>query len=264
MHGFSGPIHVSDGGYRAARPAKDFISAATQVGFPEIRDLQDLKSVGGVGYWLRTVSKDGKRQDTAHRYLHPLLGDGQHPNLHVLVETLVNRVLFNDSKQACGIEYLPNPAFQAQSANIPQNHRVVIKARRLVIVASGAFGSPLLLERSGVGNWEVLQKASVPLIADVPGVGENYQDHNLALWPYMTNLEPHETNDALLSGRWCRDDLLSLGHPMRGWNAIDVAAKVRPTESEVAELGPEFKAAWDKDFRDEPGKPMVLFDLINR
>lgn len=52
---------------------------------------------------------------------------------------------------------------------------MIIKARRLVVVSGGALGSPLILERSGIGSPNVLQSASIPLLVDLPGVGENYQ-----------------------------------------------------------------------------------------
>ena len=68
---------------------QDLIRAASKIGYPEIQDLQDLDSNNGFGTWMRNVSPDGKRQDTAHTYLHPLLQDGKHPNLQVLVETKV-------------------------------------------------------------------------------------------------------------------------------------------------------------------------------
>lgn len=95
-----------------------------------------------------------------------------------------------------------------------------IKARKLVVVTAGALGTPQILERSGVGNPELLKKLDIPVIADVPGVGENYQDHHLLLYPYKSNLDPEETLDGILSGR--KDFVKALGEkdPMLGWNGI--------------------------------------------
>lgn len=52
---------------------------------------------------------------------------------------------------------------------------VIIKANKLVVVSAGAFGSPSILERSGIGAPSVLEKNNVPVLVDLPGVGENYQ-----------------------------------------------------------------------------------------
>lgn len=109
---------------------------------------------------------DGRRQDVGHRYLHPLLQSGGHQNLHVLVKNQVLRILFND-KRAVGVEYRPKV-----SGN---NTTKTVSARKLVVASAGSFGSPLLLERSGIGNPEVLEKAGVPVTESLPGVGGNFQ-----------------------------------------------------------------------------------------
>ncbi|TVY81687.1 Alcohol oxidase, partial [Lachnellula suecica] len=262
VHGYDGPVHISDGGYRAVRPERDFITAAAKVGYPEIKDLQDLESNNGFSRWMRTVSKDGKRQDTAHTYLHPLLQDGEHPNLHVLVESRVVRVLFDEQKRACGVEYTPNPDFQPEINNTP-HPKSIIKARTLVVVSCGACGTPSILERSGIGSAEVLRKASVPLVVDLPGVGQNYQDHHLMFIPYRTSLQPHETNDALLSGRLNRDAAIAANDPILRWNAVDVGSKIRPTDAEATALGKEFEDVWNRDFKNRPERPLMLMALAN-
>jgi alcohol oxidase len=112
-HGHDGPIHVSDGGFRGKYAEDEFMKAAQEVGYPEIEDLQTLDNNNGVQRWQRYVSPDGKRQDTAHRYIHPKLEGGKHSNLHVLVESKVVKVIFDENKRAVGVEYTPNPEFQA-------------------------------------------------------------------------------------------------------------------------------------------------------
>lgn len=120
---------------------------------------------------LRYVGPDGKRQDVAHAYIHPKLQSGNFPNLHVLLETDVERVLFDDNKKAVGVVFRPNPDFQPGTE---QASLRTVKARKQVVLSAGALGTPLVLERSGVGSPEVLAGAGVPLVAPVPGVGENY------------------------------------------------------------------------------------------
>lgn len=261
-HGYDGPVNVSDGGYREKYIEDEFINAAKQVGYPEIEDLQDLDSNNGIQRWQRYVSPDGKRQDTAHTYLHPKLEDGKHSNLHVLVESKVVRVLFDDNKHAVGVEYTPNPEFQAV-IGLTAHPVKSVKARKLVVVTCGACGTPPVLERSGLGDKLILERAGVPVVEELPGVGKDYQDHHLLLYPYKTSLKPGQTIDGILGGRVDATELVVNKDKILGWNAIDISSKLRPTEEEVAELGPEFKAAWDRDFKDAPNRPLILCGLIS-
>jgi len=251
-HGYSGPINVSRGTYLASISEGDWITAAEKVGFPEIEDLQSLDDCGGFQRWQRYISLDGKRQDTAHCYIHPKLEQGdKYPNLHVLVEAKVVRVILDDNKRAVGVEYIGSTA------------KNTVKARKLVVVSCGACGTPSVLERSGIGSPEVLKKAGVPVVVDLPGVGHDYQDHNLVLPPYRTNLPVDQTIDSILSGRVDATDLIAKNDKIIGWNGIDISAKLRPTEEEVDALGPEFRAAWDRDFKNTPNRPIMLMALIS-
>lgn len=264
VHGTDGPIKVSNGTFRASVSEDDFIEAAQKVGFPEIEDLHNLDANNGIQRWLRYVCPDGKRQDTAHTYLHPKLQDSKaYPNLHVLVEAKVIRVLVDDSKRAVGVEYTPNPEFQATGVSLTQHPKQVVKARKLVIVSCGACGTPPILERSGVGDPKILQRAGVPVVVDLPGVGHAYQDHHLSLLPYKTNLGPNDTIDGILSGRTDPEALVKQNDKILGWNAIDISSKLRPTDDEAAALGPEFKAAWDRDFSGNPNRPLMLMGLVS-
>jgi alcohol oxidase len=203
--------------------------------YKEIIDLQDLDANGGFSKWHRYVSPDGKRQDAAHRYVHPLLQDGQHPNLHLLIESKVLRVVFDESSppKAIGIEYIPNPAHQPETGlSKPADAPVAktVKAKKLIVVTAGALGTPQILERSGVGNPEILKKLDIPVVSDVPGVGENYQDHHLLLYPYRSSLDEGETLDCILSGRKDFVKALTEKDPMLGWNGIG-----KPTSSPLFE-----------------------------
>lgn len=142
-----------------------------QLGWPELRDNNTLDDINGSMRALRYVNPDGKREDVAHAYIHPKLQSGKFPNLHVLVETDVERILFDDNKKAVGVTFRPNPDFQPGTEQGPLK---TVKARKQVVLSAGALGTPLILERSGVGSPEVLARAGVPLVAPVPGVGENY------------------------------------------------------------------------------------------
>ncbi|KAH7065812.1 GMC oxidoreductase-domain-containing protein [Paraphoma chrysanthemicola] len=243
-HGYDGPINISDGGFRAKDAEDDFMKASAETGYAEIEDLQNLDNNDGFQRWQRYVSPDGKRQDTAHRYLHPKLEDGQHKNLHVLVESKVDRVIFDDNKRAVGVEYTPNPEFQAV-IGLTGHPTKTVKARKLVVVTCGACGTPPVLERSGVGDSKFLARAGVKVVEELRGVGKDYQDHHLLLYPYRTNLNPDQTIDRILSGR------------------VDAAELVKNNDKEdVDALGPEFRKAWDRDFKDIANRPLMLMGVI--
>ena len=256
MHGTSGPVQISDGGFRGVRSQDDFLNAASRLGYCIRNDMQDPTRVNnGFQKALRYVTPEGRRHDAASAYIHPLLKDGKHPNLHVLCESRVTRVLFNDQKRACGVEYTPDPGTTpAIPDHVPV--KLIVQARKLVVLSSGALGTPTVLERSGVGSTDVLQKAGIPQVVDLPGVGNNYDDHALVFWPWTTNLGPHDTGDALLSQRMSREDAAAQG--MMGWNMIDVHGKLRPTDDEVAALGSDFQKAWERDFKTSPSRPLML------
>lgn len=177
VHGHDGPINVSVGTYNSDRIDKEFLAAAEKAGWPEVPDVQDLESINSVGKNKRYISTEGKRQDAATCYLRPRLNSEKYPNLHVLVESQVLRILIDDeTKRATGVELRTNPRYNPDAAGEPLR---VVKARKLVIASSGACGTPSLLERSGLGDSKVLNRSGVPVVVDLPGVGNGYEDHHL-------------------------------------------------------------------------------------
>lgn len=223
-----------------------------------VDDPSDLETANAIWRAQRFISPDGKRQDAASCYLHPALQKGR--NLRVLLETQVTRILF-DGNKATGVEFKPNPLFHPEDsdAGVPQTRE--LRAKKLVIVTCGAIATPALLERSGVGEAQTLRRAGVPVVADLPGVGHGYEDHQLLLYGYKSGLAPEDTLDSLLygQGEGLEDDVKAR---MLGWNAQDVQGRVRPSDDDIAGLGPEFQAAWDEEYKNFPEKPLALFTLI--
>lgn len=260
-HGYGGPIHITKG-FRAQASEDEWMKTLDGMGEQEFPDMQDLKTCGGWSRWARYVSPEGLRQDAAHCYVHPVMQSGSYPNLHVLVQTQVKRVVFDENKTATGVEITPNPDFQV-STSLSTKPVGIIKAKKLVLVSSGALGSPLLLERSGIGGSEILKKIGVAVISDLPGVGENLQDHHLLLYPYKSSLGADETIDGVLSGRVSHADAISKKNPMRIWNASDISSKIRPTEQEVDAIGGEFKEVYERDFKNRPERPLMLCAVHN-
>jgi choline dehydrogenase-like flavoprotein len=169
----------------------------------------------------------------------------------------VEKILF-ENQRAIGVKIHGTPGFQDNSGS----H--IIKARKMVIVSAGTIGTPLILQRSGVGAKEVLERANVDVVADLPGVGSEFQDHNTQLLSYYTSLRPNETYDDLLNGQTTFEKLLADKSPMLAWNSAEITSKVRPTDDEVASvLGPEALKLWERDFKNVRNKPVATISTAN-
>ncbi|KAK7943947.1 uncharacterized protein PG986_013060 [Apiospora aurea] len=259
IHGHDGPIQVSDGTYISHRISDEFAAAADAMGWPKV-DEPGLDAINAVWRLKKFIGPEGKRQDAASRYLHPRIQDGNHPNLHVLVESQVQRILFDENKKAVGVELRPNPSF---SSGTDASALRSVKARKLVVASTGAIGTPSLLERSSLGETAILERAGVPLVADLPGVGRGYEDHQMLGYPYLNNLSVTDTLDGLVFGRMgSHEDLIKNNHKMMGWNGQEMQSKIRPSDDEVAALGPEFQKAWDREYKDHPDRPLALLNVI--
>ncbi|KAI0503175.1 alcohol oxidase-like protein [Xylaria bambusicola] len=252
QHGSDGPIQVSLGTYSSPRLSEAFVAASARMGWKELQDLGDLETNNGIQRALRYISPDGKRQDTAHCYLHPRLQDGKHPNLHVLVESRVVKIIFDETKRATGVVYAP-----MQSAELRR-----IKATKMVVVSSGACGTPLLLERSGVGDPIILKHSGIELVAQVPGVGATYDDHYVCSYPYHSSLDIRETLDGFLNGNFDIPDMMQRNDEILGWNGFEITGKLRPNPSDVVTLGPDFEVEWNRTFANIFNKPMIGLTLV--
>ena len=260
-HGYEGPIEVSQGTYGSPKMQVEYIGAAAKMGWKEVPDRGGRQSVNAVWKIHQFISREGKRQDAASCYVHPRLGDGKHANLHVLVETEVVRVVFDGkNERAVGVEVRRSGSSEGDEGI---DGVLRVKARKMVILASGALGTPLILERSGIGQVDVLEKAGVASIVDLPGVGNDYQDHHLMSYAYKSTFGAEDTGDALLYGKMgTMEELIKANHKILGWNAQELQGKFRPTEDEVDALGADFRKVWDVEFKDHPEKPLVVLNLI--
>lgn len=220
--------------------------------------MNDLRSCNGVGRWLRTVGPKGRRQDTAHTYLEKLLDGKPKDNLHILIHHNVTRVIFDQNKRATGVEFCPNLAVHP----VQKDQRRIVKAKKLVVLSCGALATPVVLEFSGIGGVETLKEAGISMVANVPGVGHNYRDHTVIPVAYKTALQPHETNNALAHKKITLQQAELDGDTRTLWNTVDVAAKIRPTDTEVVQLGSKFQEAWDQDFRLQKSKPLMLLSFL--
>ncbi len=158
FHGVGGPLSVSDQPQRHVL-GDAFVQAAQQAGHAFNPDFNGATHEG-VGYYQNTA-RNGRRHSTAVAYLRPARNRA---NLEVLTEALATRILFS-GRRAVGVEC------------VRAGERRRIMAQRGVIVSGGVFNSPQLLELSGIGKADRLKGFGIPVVQDIPGVGENLQDH---------------------------------------------------------------------------------------
>ena len=129
------------------------------------------------GLYYVPVSVAGGRRAAVREYL--LDTAARHPDrLTIITGALAVRVAFDDDRRALGVEYLPDHVLDAAARPAPPRRREprIVRARREVILAAGAFGSPQLLKLSGIGPRAELEAHGIKVLADRPGVGENLQD----------------------------------------------------------------------------------------
>ncbi|KUP94594.1 GMC family oxidoreductase [Tritonibacter horizontis] len=163
-HGANGPLHVCR--QKSSRPITEaFVEAATRLQYRRSDDFNTGDNEGFAPYAVTQFhdeKRNGERCSAAAAYLHPVMGT--RANLTVLTKVRAERITF-DGKRATGVVY----------RKTGQRHEV--RAKREVIVCGGAFGSPQLLQLSGVGRPEDITRHGIEMVHELPGVGQNLQDH---------------------------------------------------------------------------------------
>lgn len=155
--GQEGPLWVSEVPHDPLSDA--FVAAAGRCGIPQTADFNGGDN-SGAGYF-RMNTRHGQRMSTERAYLRRAM---QRPNLQVISGAQVTRILMQGTK-AQGVSWLQN------------GHSHSLHARHEVVLCAGAIQSPQLLQLSGVGPGPLLSKHQIATVVDLPGVGENLQDH---------------------------------------------------------------------------------------
>jgi choline dehydrogenase len=159
FHGAGGPLGVSD--IRDSHPLSDaFIDAATEWGLPRNDDFNG-PGQEGIGYFQLTM-RNTRRCSTAVGYLRPA---ERRPNLTVITNAFVSSVIL-EGRRALGV--------LARVGDLPERE---FRADREVILAAGAIKSPHILLLSGIGPGDQLREHGIPVLHDLPGVGQDLQDH---------------------------------------------------------------------------------------
>jgi choline dehydrogenase len=157
-HGVGGPLRIED--LRTVNPMSHaFVAACQEIGIPKNDDFNS-GSQDGVGYY-QVTQRGGRRWSAANAYLFPAM---RRANLMVARGVLATRIVI-EKERARAVEFLERGC------------RRTAMARREIVLAAGAIGSPQLLQLSGVGPADELSKVGVPVVVKAQGVGANLQDH---------------------------------------------------------------------------------------
>jgi choline dehydrogenase len=178
-HGTGGPLTVSD--VKDRHPLADaFLAAGESIGIARNDDFNGARQEG-LGYYQGTTRR-GLRCSAAVAYLRPAM---KRSNLVVATHALTTRVL-TEGQRATGVEYRQDGAVRRAFAT------------REVLIAAGAIQSPQLMQLSGIGPGELLQRHGIPVVKALPGVGRNLHDHLQARFIWKC-AEPITLNDDLMS-----------------------------------------------------------------
>jgi choline dehydrogenase len=197
-----GPLSVNNGNNMQNPLYRAFIEAGAQAGYMKTGDYNGRQQEG-FGPMHMTV-KNGVRWSTANAYLKPAL---KRPNLHLISGAMTQRLLL-EGKRASAVEYLKDGRLQS------------VSAKRDLILSAGPIASPHLLQLSGIGPAQVLKAAGIEVKHDLPGVGENLQDHLEFYFQYRCrqpitlNGKLDWWNKFLIGSRWffCKTGLGATNH----------------------------------------------------
>jgi choline dehydrogenase len=196
---------------------ESFSEAAQQVGIPATNDFNRGDNTG-VSYF-DVNQRGGWRWNSSKAFLRPAL---RRPNLTVITDAHAQRLIFA-GRRCSGVEFI----------NAARRYRAL--ARREVILAAGAVNSPQLLELSGIGSTARLLRLDIPVIHDLPGVGENLQDHlQLRTSFRVTGVSTLNT----LSARW--------------WGKMMIGLRYVLTRSGPLSMAPSQLGAFAKSDPDDP------------
>ncbi|GAB2558228.1 GMC family oxidoreductase [Spirosoma aerophilum] len=181
-HGTSGEVSVRDCPDDVMR-SPEFLNGAVELGYDGPHwDYNGGRQENGAGLLQFHITPDGQRASGATAFLQPIQ---DRPNLTLITGAQVNRILIQDGR-AVGVEYQQNG----------ETHQLLVENE--VILSAGALNSPKLLLLSGIGPSEQLNELGIPVQANLPGVGENLQDH--VQLPVIFRAKSERPQTTLLTG----------------------------------------------------------------
>ena len=246
-HGTGGPLAVSD--QAGPHPlCEAFIAAAEEAGYPRTDDFNGPNHEG-FGY-LQLTTRKGRRSSAATGYLRPARG---RKNLTIVTNAHATRIHFEGTR-AVGVDYLRHG--KPHTAN----------AAGEVLLSGGAINSPQLLQLSGVGPADQLRNHGIDVIADMPGVGGNLQDHYNGRLMYRCTA-PLTLNDALNNKARGALELARYAFQRKGFLAMGASAAAGFFRTDPAVASPDIQAGLALFSTDKVGDglhPFSGFSVIVR
>lgn len=185
-----------------------------------------------------------------------------HGNLYLKCNTKIDKVILENGR-AVGVRTVPMKPLHPR-----EQQATIYRARKQIVISCGTLSTPLVLQRSGIGDPQKLQKVGVECQVDLPGVGLNFQDHYLTFSAYRAKPDTESFDD------FVRGDPETQKRVFDQWNVngtgplatngIDAGVKVRPTEEELKQdYMKEFRPGWDSYFKEKPDKPVMHYSVIS-
>ena len=164
FHGNGGPLEVSN--QKVPRPISSAYLEACANSQIKIRNDFNTGNNEGAGFWQSTIfhskNKNGQRCSSAAAYILPYIRVRK--NLNIITKATVTKIIF-EGKTAVGVEYIQG------------GRKKQVRAKKEVIISAGSLKSPVILQRSGIGDAEDIHPHGIRMLHELPGVGKNLQDH---------------------------------------------------------------------------------------
>ena len=204
----------------------------------------------------------GKYGVTMIRWVADHIFLSNHGNLYLMCNTKIDKVLLEDDR-ATSVQVCPMKPLHPQ-----EQKKRTIKARKQIVISCGTLSTPLVLQRSGIGNPEKLKAVGVEPKVDLPGVGLNFQDHYLTFSVYRAKPDTETFDDFL------RGDPETQKRVFEQWNVngtgplatngIEAGVKIRPTPEELQQdYMKAFVPGWESYFAKKPDKPVMHYSVIS-
>lgn len=179
-----------------------------------------------------------------------------------MCNTKIEKVVLEGDK-ATAVQVVPMKPLHPQ-----EQRKRIIKARKQIVISCGTLSSPLVLQRSGIGDPQKLKAIGVEPKVDLPGVGLNFQDHYLTFSVYRAKPDTESFDDFLRGDPETQKKVFDQwnvnGTGPLATNGIEAGVKIRPTQDELKQdYMKEFRSGWESYFAKKPDKPVMHYSVIS-
>ena len=179
-----------------------------------------------------------------------------------MCNTKIDKVILENGR-AVAVQTVPMKPLHPR-----EQKQTIIRARKQIVISCGTLSTPLVLQRSGIGNPEKLSKAGIECKVDLPGVGLNFQDHYLTFSVYRAKPDTESFDDFLRGDSETQKRVFDQwnvnGTGPLATNGIEAGVKVRPTKDELSQdYMKGFRSGWENYFEKKPDKPVMHYSVIS-